>query len=396
MRRTAVLGISTAIFCFLTWTAQAQVFSVVHAFQGPPDGANPMAGFIRDSAGNLYATTDGGGAYGWGTVFKVNASGQETVLYSFTGGNDGGHPTATLVRDSSGNLYGTAQSGGKLNWGTVFKLNSAGKLTVLHTFTGGKDGGTPRAGLIRDSSGNLYGTTSAGGAACLASPGCGVIFKLTSAGTETVLHTFTGSDGAMPAAALIRDSAGNLYGTTTTGGNLACGTDGPYGCGTVFKLSASGTYTVLHKFNGGSDGMAPSAPVIRDSSGTLYGTTTEGGSSCSCGIVFALSSSGKETILYSFKGGSDGSFPQAGLVRDASGNLYGTTEYGGAGYGTVFQISPTQQETVLHVFDYNTDGAYPLSNLVRDSAGNLYGTTSNNGPSTCNQYGCGTVFEVAP
>jgi uncharacterized repeat protein (TIGR03803 family) len=252
---------------------------VLHTFNGSPtDRAIPGAAhLIGDSAGNLYGTTESGGASGAGVVFKLNKTG-ETVLYSFTGGADGWSPVAGLIRDSAGNLYGTTFGGGarfgESGSGVVFKLDTTGTETVLYSFTGGADGGSPAAGLIRDSAGNLYGTTELGGVS-----GAGVVFKLDTTGTETVLHSFTGPGGENPYAGLIADSAGNLYGTTYGGGAS--------GSGVVFKLDTTGTETVLYSFTGGADGGSPVAGLIRDSAGNLYGTTYEGGTS-DAGVVFKL------------------------------------------------------------------------------------------------------------
>ncbi|MGH6847527.1 MAG: choice-of-anchor tandem repeat GloVer-containing protein [Methylocella sp.] len=316
--------------------------TVMHSFTGrPSDGSGPLAGLIADSSGNLYGTTDVGGASNEGTVFKLSQGGTETVLHTFTGGSDGAFPQAGLIADSSGNLYGTTQDGGALGQGTVFRLSPGGTETVLYSFCPSfpscSDGAIPHAGLIADSKGNLYGTTFGGGAAtgCGGFGGCGVVFKVSPGGTETVLYSFTGTDdGANPQAGLIADSSGNLYGTTEFGGGLST-QDCPFGCGVVFKLSPSGTETVLHSFAGGSDGVNPLAGLIADSSGNLYGTTSY--------TVFKLSPGGTETVLYSFKGGiSDGISPAAGLIADSSGNLYGTTEFGGASdAGTVFKLTGT-------------------------------------------------------
>jgi uncharacterized repeat protein (TIGR03803 family) len=274
---------------------------------------------------------------GCGVVFKLDPTGKETVLYSFTGGADGAQPTGVLVRDASGNLYGTALIGGSFDGecpafgpgcGVVFKLHPSGTLTVLHTFTGGTDGEGPR-GVIRDGTGNLYGTTSDGGEFHE-----GIVFKVDTTGKETVLHSFTGgSDGGAPFAPLIRDAAGNLYGTTIGGG---------MGLGVVFKLTPSGKETVLHSFTGGADGGQPYAGVVRDALGNLYGTTYNGGTCC--GVVFRVNESGKESVLYTFTGGADGSDPDASLLIQ-SGALYGTTVFGGdlsycgAGCGVVFKLT---------------------------------------------------------
>jgi len=353
--------------------------------------------------------------------------GNETVLYSFTGTNgDGAQPTAGLIMDSAGNLYGTTQFGGVTSCfsdrippgcGTVFKLDPSGNETVLHSFTGTNgDGANPAASLIMDSAGNLYGTTQFGGVTSCSSgsfvpPGCGTVFKLDPSGHETVLYSFTltNGDGANPAASLIMDSAGNLYGTTQLGGITSgnCPNSGtnttappPVGCGTVFKLDPSEHETVLYSFtltNG--DGAQPVAGLIMDSAGNLYGTTPFGGvtssSSCSgpppagCGTVFKLDPSGHETLLHSFTGtNGDGAQPVAGLIMDSAGNLYGTVA---ASAGTVFRLEPSGHETVLHSFTGSPDGEDPVAGVIMDSAGNLYGTTYGGGSA-----GDGTVFRLEP
>ncbi|HYL11569.1 MAG TPA: choice-of-anchor tandem repeat GloVer-containing protein [Terriglobales bacterium] len=245
-----------------------------------------MAALIMDAAGNLYGTNQLNGAFGYGTIFKLDTSGNETVLHSFTGdAGDGCAPIGALIMDNAGNLYGTTED---CNLGTVFKLDTSGTYTVLHSFTG-SDGEFPSAALIMDSAGNLYSTTLFGGAS-----GCGTVFKLDSFGNETVLHSFAGSDGATPTAGLIMDAAGNLYGPTAAGGSGSCAPlphSSEVGCGTVFKLDTSGNETILHSFTGGSDGANPDAGLIMDKAGNLYGTATGGGSSnCfgGCGTVFKL------------------------------------------------------------------------------------------------------------
>jgi uncharacterized repeat protein (TIGR03803 family) len=355
-----------------------------------PNGGNPDSGVFRDADGNLYGTTFGGGSSNSGVVYRVNASGKETALYSFTGGADGGAFTNGVIRDGDGNLYGTTYGGGSAvgfaGAGVVFMVDKAGQETVLYTFTGGADGGYPFAGVIRDEAGNLYGTTSGGGNAL----GAGVIFKLAPPAqpggtwTETVLYTFTGeADGAYPNA-VIRDAAGNLYGTTAGGGDAS-------GDGVVFKLDTAGQETVLYTFTGGADGSVPYAGVIRDAAGNLYGTASSGGAGN--GVVFKVSTTGQETVLYTFTGGADGGYPNAGLIRDALGNLYGTTYYGGAsGAGVVFKLGTTGQETVLYAFTGGTDGGNSYVGVVLDAAGNLYGTTNDGGPGGASGYG--VVFKV--
>jgi len=235
------------------------------------------------------------------------------------------------------------------------------------------------AGLVQDGAGNLYGTTASGGAS-----GLGTVFKLSVGGAEAVLHGFRGgSDGEYPYAGVIRDAGGNLYGTTSAGGVS--------GFGTVFEIDAKGNETVLYSFRGGANGEYPSASLVGDAAGNLYGTTNSGGTSGS-GIVFQISPAGKEAVLHSFKGGKDGEYPYASVIRDAAGNLYGTTYGGGAsGWGTVFEINPTGKETVLYSFGGAADGASPEGGLVQDAAGHLYGTTKYGGA-----FGAGTVFELSP
>jgi uncharacterized repeat protein (TIGR03803 family) len=356
--REALSGaLALAIILVLTMvaapSAQAQTYSVLYTFHDVPDGAYPSAGLVRDTAGNLYGTTAGGGSYtdcyigyssGCGTVFKLDTASTETVLYSFTGGADGRYPMAGLIRSPAGTLYGTTEYGGASNgYGVVFKLDTNGKETVLYTFTSGPDGINPVAGLVPDTAGNLYGTTSGGGSEASS---CGTVFKLdASTGKKTILHTFNGgADGRVPLAGLIRDTAGNLYGTTSEAG--------AYGAGVVFELDTTGTETVLHTFQGRAGGGGPSAGLLRGPAGNLYGTTAVGGDrTCNggagCGVVFKLETTGFERVLHTFTRGPDGGIPLAGLIRDAAGNLYGTTSSGGdltcsggGGCGVVFRITP--------------------------------------------------------
>jgi uncharacterized repeat protein (TIGR03803 family) len=358
--------------------AAAQQLTTLYSFTGS-DGANPSAGLIADPAGNLYGTTAGGGASGQGTVFQLDPSGNPTVLYSFTGG-DGSHPGGVLIADAAGNLYGTTISGGAQDAGTVFQLTPSGTLNVLYSFTGGSDGALPWAGMIADTAGNLYGTTYGGGAS-----GQGTVFQLDPSGTLTVLYSFTGGNDASPWSGLIADAAGNLYGTTEGG-------DGP---GEVFQLTPSGILNVLHNFTG-RDGAIPHGGLIFDAAGNLYGTTHNGGASAAYGTVFQLTPSGALNVLHSFTGGSDGAYPEAGLIADMAGNLYGTTWGGGSGgQGTVFQLTPSGALNVLYSFTGGSDGGRPAADLIADAAGNLYGTTASGGAGTSCPGGCGTVFELA-
>ena len=372
-------------------SAQAQTYTVLYSFQSRPDGARHyLDGVIRDSAGSLYGTHVG--TYNGGVVYELGSTGTETVLYSFAGGVDGAEPFSGLIRDSAGNLYGTTVNGGPSNDGVVFKIDTRGSRTLLYSFcnqSGCSDGANPSGGVIRDASRNLYGTTTSGGAY-----GYGTVFSVSSTGTETVLYSFAGgADGANPFSGLIRDSAGNLYGTTVNGG--------PSNDGVVFKIDTRGSRTLLYSFcnqSGCSDGANPSGGVIRDASRNLYGTTTSGGA-YGYGTVFSVSSTGTETVLYSFAGGVNGANPSRGVIRDAEGNFYGTTTYGGTGNidcsgsgpkcGTVFELSSAGKETVLYSFNGGLDGGTPNGGLIRDARGNLYGTTSHGGA-----FGHGTVFKL--
>jgi uncharacterized repeat protein (TIGR03803 family) len=322
---------------------------VIYAFEGQSDGSEPVDSLARDSSGNLYGTAlfDGSikdcNGYGCGTVFKIAANGAATVLFSFDGGSDGAAPSGNLIRDKRGNLYGTASSGGDLNCninggcGTVFMLTAAGSFSVLHAFANGADGWDPHGGLIEDSLGNLYGTTFGGGTS-----NGGIVYEI-SGGAEKILYTLCSqgscNDGFTTVAGVIRDKAGNLYGDTLVGGDRNCG--GGDGCGTVFKLSKTGAETTLHAFKGGHDGATPSAPLIADAAGNLYGTTSAGGVHNE-GTVFEITAGGQEKVLYAFceqSGCKDGSFPVAGLIA-LNGYLYGTTATGGAvNAGTVFRLA---------------------------------------------------------
>jgi uncharacterized repeat protein (TIGR03803 family) len=303
-------------------------YTVLHYFTGGADGGLPVGGVIRDSAGNLYGATNRGGTLGYGVVYKLDSAGNYTVLYTFTGGADGGAPYAGVIRDSAGNLYGTTSSGGigqEGGYGVVYKLDSAGNYTVLHTFTGGADGWGPEAGVNRDSAGNLYGTTSDG-----VSIGGGVAYKLDADGNYTVLHSFT--ESAWPNGTILAPDG--LYGTAQGGGTT--------GGGVVYKLGAAADYTVLYNFTSGSDGGLPVTGVIRDSAGNLYGTTYRGGTA-GFGVVYKLDSAGNYSVLYNFTSGADGGIPYGGVILSPAGYLIGTTQEGGSnGGGVVFVLTGVQ------------------------------------------------------
>jgi uncharacterized repeat protein (TIGR03803 family) len=395
--------------------ATAQTFTVLHTFTGQGDGEAPWAGVIQDSTSNLYGTTMRGGAFDMGTVFTITASGKEAG-HSFWGGA-GMLPEGPLIQDEAGNFYGTTYDGGTLEGGsclhgcgTVFKLDSTGKETVLYAFTGGTDGGNPAAGLVRDKQGNLYGTTTVGGdLSCVVSVyGCGVVFKLDTSGKETVLHAFSGSngDGEYPGGGLVQDRAGNLYGVTELGGASKFPSCPLYSlCGTVFKIDTAGKETVVHSFQG-ADGALPNGPLVLGAEGNLYGETELGGdlANCDkdgCGVVFKIDKTGKEAVLYTFESG-EGVHPAGGLTRDKAGSLFGATQGGYDGdpeYGTVFALSTNGKLTTLHTFTGGSDGATPNGGLIIGKSGVLYGTTQAGGDTSCytpQTEGCGVVFKLTP
>lgn len=334
----------------------------------------------------------------------------DTVLHAFNGGRGGSRPSSGLI-NINGTLYGTTESGGANcandgGCGTVFSLDpTTHKETVLYSFKGGSDGNLPITNLI-DVNGTLYGTTVDGGGTGCDESGCGTVFSLDLAThKEAVLHAFKGgSDGSAPAPGLININ-GTLYGTTSHGGGTGCDT---FGCGTVFSLDpTTHKETVLYAFKGGSDGAYPNAVLI-GINGNVYGTTDEGGdNSCDvgCGTVFSLDlATHKETVLYAFMGGSDGTYPNS-VLTGIHGNVYGTTSVGGSGScateggsgcGTVFSLDlTTRKETVLYPFKGGSDGEFPFAGLI-DDGGTLYGTTVNGGGTGCNGSGCGTVFSIKP
>jgi uncharacterized repeat protein (TIGR03803 family) len=372
------------VLAFAMPRAQAQTFTALHQFNGAlvgglTDGANPEGALLRDASGNLFGTTNTGGI-GEGTVFKLDSAGKETILLTFNFQVNGGSPASPLVQDASGNLYGIAD-GGPGGAGVLYRVSQQGDQTLLFQFQGGK--GTqpkvPWGGILMDKSGNIFGTTLAGGKGnCLFGSGCGTVYKLDTAGVLRVLHNFNGGvGGSEPAGPLVQDAAGNLYGVAEQGGNLACAEFPQIGCGTVFKLAKNGVFTVLHTFQGGTDGAAPQPGLFRDSLGNIFGTTAKGGSTEN-GTVFKISSSGAFSVLHRFTG-KDGTTPNGGLVADSLGNLFGTTQVGGAnGLGTAFRLDAAGRVKILHSFTGNNDGASPLAGLILDAAGNLYGTTVKN------------------
>ena len=371
--------------CVCGATAQS-TFAVLYNFKGGSDGANPQMTLITDNSGALYGTTAAGG--GSGTVFKLTPPRQgriwtEVVLHRFGGGNDGANPVAGLLLGRNGALYGTTLNGGNTRCpqgcGVLFKVDQSGRETVLYRFTGtNADAANPGAGVIFDQNGNLFGTSEQGG-----DQGFGAVFKLTRTGgvwKESTLHSFHEfKDGYDPHDGLVMDQAGSLYGTTMKGGRSLDGV--------IFQMtqdSSGWNFTTLYSFDPhGGDGIHPVSGLIFDQAGALYGTTQFGGAknSLDSGTVFKLPLSGDERLLYSFTGGKDGSQPTAGVVFDHTGALYGTTFAGGhSGQGVVFKLTPQTDgsyvETVLHSFTGGSDGGGPLGGLVLGKDGALYGTAS--------------------
>lgn len=329
-----------------------------------------------------------------------SAAGNYQVIYAFTGGDDGGNPATPLIFDSSGNAYGTTVVGGTYTYGTVFELTPSSqgqwKETPLYSFSGGPDGKAPHGGVTLHG-GNLYGTTVAGGSGFCSSDGCGVVFSLTPHGLNVVYSFRGGNDGFGPGGGVVFDANGNMYGTTPDGGK--------HSAGVVYELSPNGKhwqFRVIHAFTGGRDGAVGSLGLLLvDNAGNLYGVAELGGAG-SAGTVYRLSpdSSGAWTFttLYAFAGSPDAGFPYGGLIADAAGNLYGTTYYGGANnLGSVFELrlngKGKYSERVLYSFKGGSDGSSPTSTLTFDKGGTLWGTTSAGGGAACD---CGTIFKLNP
>jgi uncharacterized repeat protein (TIGR03803 family) len=385
-------GLLAAVAFWPFTSANAGGFKVVYSFQGGTDGEEPQAPLIADAKGNLYGTTSGGGqgcgVEYCGSVFKLTPHGAETQLHVFQGGNDGIFPVGGLLADKAGNLYGTTEAGGgtggcsdgKNNGcGTVYELAPDGTETVLCRFSGGTAGSGPAGTLVADKAGNLYGVTLSGGAAS-----DGTVFEVTPQGTVTLLHSFAaGSDGAFPVGGLVADRKGNLYGVTTAGGSADDGV--------IFEVTPGGKETVLYDFCSAADcadGSQPSGNLLADKSGNLYGTTAAGGAD-KWGVVYELAPGGKESVVYSFQGGSDGINPAGGLIFDKKGNLYGVTYLGGTtGDGTIYSIAPDGSEHVLYTFSGGADGENPSTGLLLVK-NTLYGTTILGGADSL-----GNVFRI--
>lgn len=446
------LGLLMIILAVGAFTSALWKEHVRYSFQGGnSDGATPAGGVVFDSQGNLYGATSGGGSgscagfFQCGTVYELSPPAQkggawtETVLYDFQGNQsgDGSSPAGGLIIDKSGNLYGTTGYGGtgdcvllgsKEGCGTVFELSppkqKGGAWTekVLYSFKGGKDGYVPDGDLVFNSAGNLYGATIfGGGKGTTCNPlyqYCGTVFELSppqqkgGKWTERVLHSFAGGiDGANPNGGLVLDSAGGIYGTTSSGGNRGCKSDSGTGCGIAFELKLlsktgdSWSEKMLHRFTDGNDGAGPNGGLIFDAGGALYGAAGGGGTG-KLGVVFRLAptSGGDwcETVLHNFTVEKGGRNPWSPLTFDSTGKLYGTAHASASDKfgGLVFVLQPRTDGTwtfsVLYSFAGAPDGAYPISKLIFDVSGTLYSTTQSGGTGQKCQGGCGTVFSVFP
>jgi uncharacterized repeat protein (TIGR03803 family) len=389
VKRKALTLVATALYPFSLALGTSYTLTTVGTFDGD-NGATPFASVISDSLGNLYGTTEKGGADNDGTLFEIAAgSGTVNTLVTFNGSGNGAKPFGGLISDAAGNLYGTTSGGGTSNQGTVFEVAAATHiLTTLATFNIG-NGADPVSGLVFDSSGNLYGTTSSGGNFL-----DGTVFEL-AAGTHALstIATFNFTNGAVPESGLVFDATGNMYGTTDRGGDFGSS-------GTAYEIAA-GTHTLtrLAIFNGNGDGLLPVGGLVLDAAGNLYGTTSGGGDGGGNGTVFEISAgtNALSTLVnfgLDFTGGryTYGTSPQDGLIIDSSGNLFGTNLSGGSGGdGAVFELNPqTDTLSALANFD-ETNGSGPFAGLFADSVGNLYGTTESGGANKD-----GTVFELTP
>jgi uncharacterized repeat protein (TIGR03803 family) len=394
-------GAMASLFLFVAAAvpSQAQTETLLHQFTGSLDGAAPIAGPVLKGT-TLYGTTveggNGPGNPGYGIVYALTTTGNEKILHTFAGNQngDGSEPYGGVVVDAHGNLYGVTDYGGNsCNCGTVYKLTKSGKSyveTILYSFSG-SDGAYPYyVTPVLDKLGNLYGTTWGGGYY-----GNGTVFKL-SGGILTTLHSFgsVGGDVYKPGSGVTLDANGNLYGAASSGG--------AYGYGALYEITSQGTYSVLYNFTGGADGSSPQGPPVFKN-GKLYGTAQSGGAGCTwgCGVVYEFTpakgkKAAKETVLHTFNG-TDGLYPMYGsLVFDKEGNVYGTTIDGGpTNLGNIYKMAPDGTVTTLYNFDQQPDGCAPFAGVTVDAKGNVYAAAAygGNGPG---EYGGGTVIKVSP
>ncbi len=347
-------------------------FTVIRNLSSSIDGQAPYGGLKEGTDGKLYGMNSGGGATSGGTIFKITTSGTFTLLRSLTSATDGASPRGSLTLGTDGNFYGMTSTGGSSSYGTVFKITSAGTFTLLNGFNGGVGGNAPFESLVQSTKDNAYyGTTTTGG-----TYNYGTVFKICG-GAYTVLHSFNSSvDGGVPVGSLVQDSSNNFYGMASTGGTN--------GAGTIFKITSSGTYSVLKNFVSGTDGGLPKGSLLLGSDGIFYGMTSTGGAN-GAGTIFKITSTGSFTVLRSLLSSTDGANPEGNLIQGTDGNFYGITSYN----GRIFKITPTGTFTVLHTLVSNTEGSAPLGSLVLASNGIFYGTTSAGGTNSN-----GTIFKI--
>ena len=366
-RQIAFLLLATLV---IPTAARAQLpLEVVHTFTGNSDPSYPKGALIQSADGNFYGTTNSGGAFYAGTIFRMTRAGKVTVLHSFGGEGDGAEPHSGVIQGTDGNLYGTTARGGSAKGGTVFRMTPDGIVTVLHAFDGPTDGATPYAGLVQATDGNFYGVAAYYGA-----HERGTVFRISPTGTFAVVHAFSGpyyssqlpelpddTDGAVPEARLIQGADGNLYGTTAEGG--------AHSQGTAFRLSLGGALTILHAF-GPADGSLPRCGLFQASDGNFYGTTS--GAFVGPAVVFRMSAQGSVTVLGRFQ--YSDLFYDAPLIQASDGNLYGVTEggWGEGHFGSVFRMTLGGAFTTMHSFQ-NVDGSAPRGALVQGTDGRLYG-----------------------
>ncbi|HEV3277177.1 MAG TPA: choice-of-anchor tandem repeat GloVer-containing protein [Terriglobia bacterium] len=383
--RLAALSIAPLMMLSAALIAPAQTFTKLADLNGT-DAANPEAALAQGIDGSLYGTGAIGGSsrlcsHGCGAIFKVTPSGTVSNVYSFDF-KQGASPDAALILGPDQNFYGTTSGGGASEFGTVFKLSQEGQLTTLANLDSATTGGFPFSGLVLGADGNFYGTT---GGQYDGPNNDGTVYSMTPGGKLTLLYSFNWCHtGADPLDALIQGPDGAFYGTSEYGGTLPnCS-----GAGTIFKISATGTLSVLYTFDL-TDGGYPSGSLLQGEDGAFYGTTSQGGE-YNAGTVFKIVPGGRAITLHNFGSTGDGVGPQAGLVRATDGNLYGTTYFGGAyAYGTIFGITPDGDETVLHSFD-RIDGMFVLAGLIQATNGILYGAANSGGAS-----GDGTIFSLS-
>jgi uncharacterized repeat protein (TIGR03803 family) len=401
MKLRSLIVSATLVFLFGIFynggqqSAYAQVtFTTLHNFGvSAGDGSDPVSGLVLGSDGNFYGVTFGTTPTGFGEFYSLATDGIISELHNFGNGlvtNDGEYPVGKLVEGTDGNYYGTTEEGGADSLGTLFKITPTGTETILHSFHDGSvsnDGIQPIGGVVLGSNGIFYGVTNSGG-----TMNDGTVFSLTSAGLVTILHSFgdgtVGGDGVAPLAGLVVGGDGNLYGTTSQGGTA--------GVGTVFKITPTGTLTILHSFGDGTvtnDGSDPVAALVVGPNGDLFGTTKSGGVSGNYGVVYQIALTGGVTILHKFLDGTvtgDGSDPESQLTSASDGNLYGTTNLGGIGAGTVYKITPEGVLSIVYDFTSASSGSVnPTGGVIQGANGALYGTTGKGGPVSE-----GTVYEL--